>query len=84
MTASLGDLGVWPPPPHLPQKDRPPGKLALELLECDIDGRQFLIFKRREKAKQTYVGESSMSGRGRWERENKESIGLEREQANKH
>ena len=64
MTASLGDLGVWPPPPHFPQKDRPPGKLALELLKWDIDGRQHLIFKRRQDAKQAYVGESSMSGRG--------------------
>jgi hypothetical protein len=43
MTASLGDLGVLPPAPHLPQKDRLPGKLALELLERDIDDRQLLI-----------------------------------------
>jgi hypothetical protein len=40
MTASLGDLGVLPPAPHLPQKERLPGKLALELLEWDIDDRQ--------------------------------------------
>ena len=65
MTASLGDLGVLPPGPHLPQKDRLPGKLALELLEWDIDDRQLPIFSEREKCKPTYVGESNMSGRGR-------------------
>ena len=40
MTASLGDLGVLPPAPHLPQKDRLPGKLELELLQWDIDDHQ--------------------------------------------
>jgi len=48
MTASLGDLGVLPPAPHLPQKDRLPGKLALEFLERGIDGRQLPIFRERE------------------------------------
>lgn len=47
MTASLGDLGVLPPAPHLPQKDRLPGKLALELLEWGIDDGQLRIFNER-------------------------------------
>jgi len=64
MTAPLGDLGVLPPLPHLPQKDPLPGKLVLELLEWDVDDHQPPIFNEREKAEPTYVGESNMSGRG--------------------
>lgn len=45
MTASLGDFGVLPPAPHRPQKDRLPGKLALELLEWDVDDRQLSDFE---------------------------------------
>lgn len=66
MTASLGDLGLLPTAPHLPQKDRLPGKLALELLELDIGDRQLPIFREREVCLSTYAGESNMSGRGRW------------------
>lgn len=68
MTASLGDLGVLPPAPHLPQKDRLPGKLALELLERDINDRQLSILNEGEKMQRAYVGESNMGGRGRWRR----------------
>ena len=49
MTAPLGDLGVLPPAPHRPQKDRLPGKLALELLGSDIDECQATVINGGEK-----------------------------------
>ena len=86
MTASLGDLGVLPPGPHLPQKDRLPGKLAFELLGWDIDDRQPPIFDGRGVKGKVHVRwrEQHEWSWAEEKRENKESIGLERGRANEH